>query len=45
MKICYDDETLEERAREYEKLHARRAFPPRSTKVTLHQCAKQRRYG
>ena len=32
MKICYDDETLEERAREYEKLHARRAFPPRSTK-------------
>jgi len=32
MKICYDDETLEERAREYEKLHARRGFPPRSTK-------------
>ena len=24
IKICYDDEALEERAREYEKLHARR---------------------
>jgi hypothetical protein len=31
MKICCDDETLEERAREYEKLHACRGLPDGST--------------